>query len=165
MLLSSRNMFCLDPAIYNEFFPRLLLLFGGVVPFSQTLTAPRELRTKSLSGVYRVSYASSVQTFDHKTSNSNPLNFTHAHIIVAPVVKSSGFGVRVSGHALRDLDAPAIRQVVRNAGRTEGVAAYRGQFRRRQHGGAPCTRHRCAISRPALVSWFCRWQRGTAPPS
>jgi hypothetical protein len=58
--------------------------------------------------------------------NPYPLDFPHAHIIVAPVVKAGGLGVRMSGHALRDLDAPAVRQVVRDAGRAEGVAAYRG---------------------------------------
>jgi len=31
----------------------------------------------------------------------------------------------VPGHALRDLDAPAVRQVVRNSRGAEGVAAYR----------------------------------------
>jgi hypothetical protein len=34
--------------------------------------------------------------------------------------------VRMSGHLLRDLDAPAVRQIVRDAGRAERVAAYRG---------------------------------------
>jgi hypothetical protein len=38
-------------------------------------------------------------------SNPNPFDFPHAHIIIVPVVKSSGFGVRVPGHLLRDLDA------------------------------------------------------------
>jgi hypothetical protein len=32
----------------------------------------------------------------------------------------------VSGHALRDLDAPAVGQVVGNADGAEGVAVYRG---------------------------------------
>ncbi len=32
----------------------------------------------------------------------------------------------MAGHALRDLDAPAVRQVVRDPGRAERVTAYRG---------------------------------------
>jgi len=48
-----------------------------------------------------------------------PLDFAHAHIIVAPVAKAGRLGVRVSGHALRDLDAPAVRQIVRAAFRAE----------------------------------------------
>ena len=59
-------------------------------------------------------------------SNPDPLDFAHADVIVAPVVKAGGFRVRVTGHALRDLDAPAVRQVIRNPGRAESVAAYRG---------------------------------------
>ena len=31
----------------------------------------------------------------------------------------------MSRHALRDFSAPAVRQVIRNAGGAEGVAAYR----------------------------------------
>src|ERR1017187_1855113 len=48
-------------------------------------------------------------------SHSDPLHLAHADVIVAPVIEARGFGVRVSGHALRDLDAPAIREVVRYA--------------------------------------------------
>ena len=54
-------------------------------------------------------------------SNPYPLDLAHAHIIIAPVVKPGRFRVRMPGHALRDLDTPAVRQVVRDAGRAEGV--------------------------------------------
>ena len=60
-------------------------------------------------------------------SNSDPLDLPHAYIIVAPVVKASGFRIRVPSHALRDLDAAAVRQVVRNARGAEGVAAPEAQ--------------------------------------
>src|SRR5229473_4248944 len=40
-------------------------------------------------------------------------------------MRASGLSVRVSGHALRDLDAPAVRQVVRYPGGAKGVATYR----------------------------------------
>jgi hypothetical protein len=45
---------------------------------------------------------------------SYPLDLTHADVIVAPVVKPGGSRARMPGHALRDLDAPAIRHVIRN---------------------------------------------------
>jgi len=44
-----------------------------------------------------------------QVSNPNSLNFPHADVVVSPVVQTGGFGVRVPGHALRDLDAPAVR--------------------------------------------------------
>jgi hypothetical protein len=56
-------------------------------------------------------------------SNLNFLDFPDADIIVAPVVQPGGFGVRVPGHALRDLDAAAIAEIVRNARGAERVAA------------------------------------------
>ena len=40
----------------------------------------------------------------------------HAHVIVAPVVKTGGFCVRVPGHLLRDFDAPAVGEIVGDAG-------------------------------------------------
>jgi hypothetical protein len=46
------------------------------------------------------------------TSNPNPLDFPHAHIINAPVVKPGRFRVGVPGHALCDLDTATIREVV-----------------------------------------------------
>ncbi len=63
-----------------------------------------------------------------KLPNSNPysLDLTHAHVIVAPVIKPGGLRVRMAGHPLRHFDTSAIRQVVRNPGGAEGVAAYRG---------------------------------------
>jgi len=63
---------------------------------------------------------------DYHVSNPDPLDFGHTDVIVAPVVKPGGFRVRVSGHALRDFDTPAVREVVRNPRGPEGVAAYRG---------------------------------------
>jgi hypothetical protein len=57
-------------------------------------------------------------------SNPDPLHFPHAYIIIAPVIQARGFRVRVPGHALCDLDAPAVGQVVRNPRGAEGVAAY-----------------------------------------
>src|SRR5208282_1544568 len=58
--------------------------------------------------------------------NPDPLQLPDAHIIIAPVVKAGRLRVRVPGHLLRDLDTPAVRQVVRNPGRAESVTAYRG---------------------------------------
>jgi hypothetical protein len=77
-----------------------------------------------------------------------------ADVIVAPVVKPGGFRVRVPGHALRDLDASSVRQVVRNArgteDSTEGVAAYRRlNSPSTARPAAPCTRHRYATFVPA----------------
>jgi hypothetical protein len=59
-------------------------------------------------------------------SNPNSLDFAHADVIVAPVVKASSFRVQVPGHALRDLDATAVREVVRYPRGAKGVAARRG---------------------------------------
>jgi hypothetical protein len=59
-------------------------------------------------------------------SNPDPLDLTHAHIIVAPVVKSGGFSVGVPGHALRNLDASAVGEIIRDPGRAESVTVYRG---------------------------------------
>jgi hypothetical protein len=58
-------------------------------------------------------------------SNPNPFYLADACIIVAPVIESGGLSVGVTGHALRDLDASAVGQVVRNPGGAESVAAYR----------------------------------------
>src|SRR5216683_2595455 len=55
-----------------------------------------------------------------------PLHLAHAHIIVAPVVKSGCLSVRMPGHALRDLNATTVDEVISNPGRAEDVAAYRG---------------------------------------
>jgi hypothetical protein len=57
-------------------------------------------------------------------SNPNPLDFAHAHIIIAPVVEAGRFSVRVTGHALRDFDAIAVRQIIGNAGRPKTMAAF-----------------------------------------
>jgi hypothetical protein len=48
----------------------------------------------------------------HLSFKSLPAPLDYAHIIVAPVIKCGRFSVGVSGHALRDLDARAVRQVV-----------------------------------------------------
>jgi hypothetical protein len=56
-------------------------------------------------------------------SNPDPLDFTHAHIIVALVIKFGGFSVRVPGHALRHFDASSVRQVVGDPGGAERVTA------------------------------------------
>src|ERR1039457_4412674 len=58
-------------------------------------------------------------------SNPHLLHLAHADVVGAPVVEAGGFGVRVPCHALRDLDTPAVRKVVRNPRGAEGVAAYR----------------------------------------
>src|ERR1035441_3274508 len=49
--------------------------------------------------------------------NPDPLCFPHIYIIVGHI--------RVPGHALRDLDTAAIREIIRNPRGAEGVAAYR----------------------------------------
>lgn len=59
-------------------------------------------------------------------SSPGPLHLAHNDVIVAPAALARCFSVRVSGHALRDLDTPAVRQIVRNPRGAEGVAAYRG---------------------------------------
>jgi hypothetical protein len=59
------------------------------------------------------------------SSNPDPLDLTNADMIVAPIIEAGGFRVRVSGHALRDLDPPAVGEVVRNPRRAESMAAYR----------------------------------------
>jgi len=58
-----------------------------------------------------------------KVSNPDPLHLARAHIIVAPVLKAGGFGVGVPSHALRDLERPIVRQVVRNPGRVGKYAS------------------------------------------
>ena len=59
-------------------------------------------------------------------SNPDLLLLTHTDIVVASVVKACGFGVGMSGHALRDFDASAVREIVRYPCRPERMAAYRG---------------------------------------
>ena len=44
-------------------------------------------------------------------------------VIVAPVVETRGLGVRVAGHALRDFELAAVREVAGDAGGAEGMAA------------------------------------------
>src|SRR5215472_1147765 len=56
-------------------------------------------------------------------SNPNPLDFADADIIVAPVIEARGFCVRVAGHLLRNLDAPAVREIVGNSRSAESVTA------------------------------------------
>src|SRR3954452_21222682 len=56
-------------------------------------------------------------------SNPHALDLAHADVIVAPVIKTGGFGVRVPGHALGDLELAAVREVVGDAGSAEGMAA------------------------------------------
>ncbi len=57
-----------------------------------------------------------------------PFGFIHRFIMqfIAPIVKPARFRVRVPGHALGDLDSPAVGEIVRNPGGPEGVAACRG---------------------------------------
>jgi len=58
-----------------------------------------------------------------RSSNPDPLNFAHAYVVVAPVIEARGLGVRMTSHALRDLDAPSVRPVVYYPSGAEGVAA------------------------------------------
>jgi hypothetical protein len=44
----------------------------------------------------------------------NSLDIPYTYIVIAPVITPGRFRVRVPGHALRDLDTPYVRQVVRN---------------------------------------------------
>jgi hypothetical protein len=75
-------------------------------------------------------------------SNPDPLDLTHADVIVAPVVEAGGFRVRVSGHALRDLDASAVRQVIGYARRPGMYGSLsRSGCQRPKRGGGPFTKH------------------------
>jgi hypothetical protein len=56
-------------------------------------------------------------------ANPDPLYFPDADVIVAPVVKRLSFRVRVSRVALRDFDAPGVREVVRSPRCAQRVAA------------------------------------------
>ena len=56
-------------------------------------------------------------------SNPDPLDFAHAHVIVAPIIKTRRFRVRVTGHLLRNLDAPPVAEVIRNPRGAKSVAA------------------------------------------
>jgi hypothetical protein len=58
-------------------------------------------------------------------SNPNLRYFRKAHVIAAAVIEAGGFRVGVPGHALRDLDSSAVGEIIREAGRAEGVAADR----------------------------------------
>jgi hypothetical protein len=51
--------------------------------------------------------------------------YSQREAVVAPIIEARRFRVRVPGHALRDLDTAAIRQVIGYARGAEGVAAYR----------------------------------------
>lgn len=52
--------------------------------------------------------------------------FPHAHVIVAPTIQAGCFRVRVPGHALRDLDTAATREIVRTPRGAEGMAGSAG---------------------------------------
>ena len=42
-------------------------------------------------------------------SNPNSLDFAYTYIIIAPVIEARRVRVGVPGHALRNLDTPAVR--------------------------------------------------------
>jgi precorrin-3B methylase len=42
-------------------------------------------------------------------SNGDLGHFGKAHIVAAAIIEAGGFRIRVPGHALRDLDTPAVR--------------------------------------------------------
>ena len=60
-------------------------------------------------------------------SNRDLGDFGKAHIIAAAIIEAGRFGVRVSGHALRTLDAPAVAQIGGEAGCAESVTTYRSR--------------------------------------
>jgi hypothetical protein len=69
-------------------------------------------------------------------SNSDSLFFTYADVIIAPIIGARRFGVRVSRHALRDLDTAAVGEVVgdlvaRNVWQPIAVSIPESQAQRR----------------------------------
>jgi len=85
-------------------------------------------------------------------SNSDPRDLPDAYIIIAPVIEARRFRVRVPSHALRDLDPPSVRQIIRNPRGAEGVAAYRG-FNARI--GSTATHHAPHIPRSIGLAESC----------
>ncbi len=59
-------------------------------------------------------------------SDPDPLHFAEADVVIAPIVEAGGFGVGMSGHALRDFDAAAVGEVIGDPGSAEGMAADGG---------------------------------------
>ena len=55
-------------------------------------------------------------------SNPDPLDLVQGNLIPAAVVKAGGAGGFVVGHLLGDLELPAVLQICRDTGSTEGVA-------------------------------------------
>jgi hypothetical protein len=79
-------------------------------------------------------------------SSSRPLDFPNAHIIAAPVVEAGGSRVRMSRHALRDLVAPAVRQIIRNP----RAASLRRRVYRRQNPAARESLREVALTYPGV---------------
>ena len=59
-------------------------------------------------------------------SDSDPLDFADADAVFARAIEAGGLGAGVPGHALGNLDAPAVGEVIGNAGGAKGVAADPG---------------------------------------
>jgi hypothetical protein len=77
---------------------------GGYVEFSDGVTS-----SGSIDGSTRCGWTGTDRpgkSFTRRATllNPDPLDFPDADVIVAPVVQTGGFCVRVSGHALRDLE-------------------------------------------------------------
>jgi hypothetical protein len=66
------------------------------------------------------------QSFDDcsvfQGSNQYSLDFIESELIVAPVVEAGGAGALMVRHLLRDFELAAVPQILRDAGRAEGVA-------------------------------------------
>lgn len=57
---------------------------------------------------------------DISSSNSHAFDFADGNVVLAAVIKASGFGVGVSCHSLRNFQLAAVGEVVGDAGGTEG---------------------------------------------
>lgn len=69
----------------------------------------------------------------HRTLNQYPLDFIEADLVIPAIVKTGGSGALIVGHLLPDFELAAIAQILRDAGRAEGVTTDLC----RDAGGAP----------------------------